>query len=1186
MTTTNNNLGDQLSRDRISDNLDETLFVNAGAGSGKTTALVKRIVNLILEGPKGQRPVPILEIAAITFTEMAGADLRFKLRKSLQDVIDGGDDLDQVKLAQAALDDLDGAAIGTIHSFARRILAEHGMAIGIPPAIEIVDAIGESVAYDENWPAMRDALLDDKQAWAELERALDFGLRLDEVKALGKVLNANWDLIDKLIQKPPASANKIGSLARLLNLESVLFANEPKCTDQTDKWYFKLLELHGLVDDLQAATTDTQKIDILRKIRDFGVGQGGTAKNWDGVAVANMKTDAKAIASEAANLVAAADTNALAPIVYRVGQLVLADVNKRRENGQLQFNDQIILARNLVTQSPEVRAELQAQYRHIFLDEFQDTDPLQIELAMRIAGGVGASAANWANILVPDGSLFLVGDAKQSIYKFRRANIATYLAAEKHFLNETLTTNFRTIAPILKWVNGVMESIITQNADSQPEYVPLVAARNNPNPEAGPAVTIIGAPGTIENPVDANNNKLPKVKADELKEMEAADAVAVICEALSTPWLVSYMVEEEDENREKIKVEHWRPIELKDIVILVPARTTVPFLTAALEKAKIPYQADAASNPFRDLTIVDLHRAVRALAQTKINGSFHLVHALRTRLFGCSDADLVKWVLAGNKFRLPKKGKEYPAGNPVADGLNYLAQLKRKIQKKSLTPAQVLETLIADRQLVEIAAYDAATRATTWRRLRLITDLARAWRRSTKGTGNAIESLDRYIFWVDGQMDEEAKTPEVVLPDLDLDAVRIMTIHNAKGLEFPMVLLTGLTSTKSATRYPEVILNYAEKQFAIKLQSEFFTENFDTWTAADDMREKDENARKLYVGATRAKDHLVVSTHRFLPPVNAKTGQPDLSKVKDTLAQKFADARASLGNDEAKEFPGVKPQDLGTGLLVNPRQIPVPAVTLPTYDVAQQRFKTAQEHSQRLPVINPSSLKNTSIAPFEPTGIAIDDEDGVVLVDAPVVSGSSKTPVFDKGRRAGAIGSLVHKVLEVLMAQHAPAVAQGTVPPELVKQLASHHASEFKLGQKPIKRAVIPYVERALASATVRGAAMALRRWPEVWVGTAVADDVTSSGLYEPQAVTEGIIDLLYQNDDGSFEIVDYKTDTVDPADPAAALKKLEYAYAPQLQAYARALTAITGKPANATLLFLDPTPAVSRPVLQEKTGY
>ena len=154
-------LDDQGQRDRIRDDTAATLFVNAGAGSGKTTALVGRVLTLVLVND-----VRLANIAAVTFTEKAGAELRDRLRAEFEAVWLKQDSNREV--AAQALDDLDGAAIGTLHSFAQRVLAEHPIEAGLPPIIDVLDEVGSSVAFDERWAGLQTELLDDDAIAAPL----------------------------------------------------------------------------------------------------------------------------------------------------------------------------------------------------------------------------------------------------------------------------------------------------------------------------------------------------------------------------------------------------------------------------------------------------------------------------------------------------------------------------------------------------------------------------------------------------------------------------------------------------------------------------------------------------------------------------------------------------------------------------------------------------------------------------------------------------------------------------------------------------------------------------------------------------------------------------------------------------------------------------------------------------------
>ena len=195
---------DEPVRHEIRHDLDTTLFVEAGAGTGKTTALVGRIVELVATGTARLRT-----IAAITFTEAAAGELRDRIREALEHVAAGDRDeqtvdaaitpdeqLARVDRAREALTEIDGAAISTLHGFAQRILAEHPFEAGLPPIFEVYDEIRSAVAFDERWSDFLDQILDDPDHEVPLQRALVTGITLSHLRQVAIELNRNWDLVD------------------------------------------------------------------------------------------------------------------------------------------------------------------------------------------------------------------------------------------------------------------------------------------------------------------------------------------------------------------------------------------------------------------------------------------------------------------------------------------------------------------------------------------------------------------------------------------------------------------------------------------------------------------------------------------------------------------------------------------------------------------------------------------------------------------------------------------------------------------------------------------------------------------------------------------------------------------------------------------------------------------------------
>ena len=252
---------DAAARAQITGQLDRTLFVDAGAGSGKTRSLVDRVVAVVLHPDSA---VPLRHVAAVTFTEKAGAELRDRLRVAFEAALTGADPgSERASRAAGALEDLDAAAIGTLHSFAERILGEHPVEAGLPPLIEVLDEVASSVAFDERWTALRAALLDDPGLEQALLLALAAGMRLEDLRSMARAFNDNWDLLESRVLTMPVAAlppvDTAGLCAEALRLTEL----RGHCIDGDDKFLPRLDCLAGWAGRLQAATGDEARVAVL-----------------------------------------------------------------------------------------------------------------------------------------------------------------------------------------------------------------------------------------------------------------------------------------------------------------------------------------------------------------------------------------------------------------------------------------------------------------------------------------------------------------------------------------------------------------------------------------------------------------------------------------------------------------------------------------------------------------------------------------------------------------------------------------------------------------------------------------------------------------------------------------------------------------------------------------------------------
>ena len=602
---------DDESRRAVEEDLHRTLFLEAGAGSGKTHSLVTRFVALVESG------VPAESIAAITFTEKAANELLDRIRGALEDRAGKGS-----AACEQALTVLDRAAIGTLHAFATRILHEHPLEAGLPPRVEVLDEIASEVGFETRWEAYVDELLDDPAMERPLRLLLATGAGLDHLHDVAAAFEDNWDLVEDRVAWQPASVLPIDVEAVLTRLDEVV-ALAAHCTSASD---LLLIHLEGTVTNLarrlRDADDDDTRLSLLKETVTFG---NGRTNNWTSIGIDAVKQRLCDHDAACEQLVQSVQEAVLQVLASSLAGFTIRGARARRLDGRLEFHDLLVLARSVLRDSkrgPGVRAALARRYQRLLLDEFQDTDPIQVELAVLIASDdPAAGGTDWWKVKIEPGRLFFVGDPKQSIYRFRRADIAMFLKARDALVasHEPLSRNFRTGRPIVEWVNHTFAQLISAVPDSQPAYIALEAER--PAPPTGPPVVFVGRLH------DA------KAYAGPMREAEARDVVAAIVQAMTERWSVGA--------RHADGSETWRDPRWSDIAILLPARTSLPFLEQALEAAQVPFRAETSSLVYGTREVRDLMMVARAVEDP--TDALAVVAALRTPGFACGDDDLYTW---------------------------------------------------------------------------------------------------------------------------------------------------------------------------------------------------------------------------------------------------------------------------------------------------------------------------------------------------------------------------------------------------------------------------------------------------------------------------------------------------------------------------------------------------------------
>ncbi len=652
---------------------------------------------------------------------------------------------------------------------------------------------------------------------------------------------------------------------------------------------------------------------------------------------------------------------------------------------------------------------------------------------------------------------------------------------------------------MIEFVNHVFRELIVAVPESQPEYVALEPVRDAA--PVGPAVVLLGAEPTLEKP-----------SADTLRELEAGDVAATILTALADGWQVA-------------RGEGFEACRLGDICVLLPARTSLGQLEDALDRAGIPYRAETSSLVYGTREIRDLLVVLQAVDDP--TDELALVSALRSPVFGCGDDDLFTFKVRhrGRWNHQAPQPETLPADHPVGDAMRALAAWHDA--RLWLAPSELLDRIVRERRVLEVGFAHGRPRD-LWRRVRFVVEQARAFSEAEGG------SLRDFLHWADLQGSEGARVVETVLPETDDDAVRILTIHGAKGLEFPVTIVSGMT-TQAKTRTAGVQLRFPHDRdtYALRVSARVTTEEFERYEPIDEQMDFHEKLRLLYVAMTRARDHLVVSVHRA-------AREPAGERTTWTHAQLIWSAalvRARLGRvaRRAARPPRVGPR----GPRWRRRPAPVGGVARSTRrrDRARCPSPRAIGHRDR-----PRS-RRTAHGTRPWAGQGRTRPRAPALEQGPVRHRASDAPSTRCSRR--------------WISTPAPG---STTPPPLRPRRRGSSGGKARWRHGPAPRSPPHTVREAVAHGFRR----------EMYVAAPVPDAQGAA------TTLEGYVDLVYRRSDG-LVVVDYKTDAWrDEADLDATVAR----YRLQGASYAVALELATGEPvAECVFVFLGEGEARERAV-------
>ena len=834
---------DHEARQRAIFDLDTSFCLEAGAGTGKTTILVERFLSIIRAG-RAECP----SVAAITFTEKAASEMKdipdqqTRQRTHFQRLTDV-----ERPLLEKARDDLERAQISTIHAFAAAILREFPLEASIDPDFQQLDAFDSAIFEDECFAEFFGQA--DRKHEAALRKLMPLGrpqFCIDLLRSL--TFHYYWDRSSRVAggifeESAAADGNSgqrgsldpsghrdflVSSASRLMDLvrsSSVLSedAGLAEITSfQEEVRHLEVLEGQSLASRLIIIHPKQAKRN---------------QNNWTpSESCKYQKSLCREIAETHEEYCAAyMDDLREALSGWCIDFVDYADARKR-QGGILDFDDLLINVRKVLEDSSVLEA-LRRRYRYILVDEFQDTDPLQAEIIMLLAGRPGSSGID------PEpGRLFVVGDPKQSIYRFRGADVEIYeqikesIAGAGTVLN--ITQNFRSVPGVIEWVNMAFSDLIKKPDDGRymPQYEPVHAMREG----EGPAVFHLDL-------------KTGATRSDEFRREEGVAVARYIWDLVGSGYEVL----------DPVTKEH-RPVRFGDIALIYRSTTGIHHYEDPLREADIPYLVEGGKLYYTRQEVRDISNAVWVIEDPYDSAA--LLAALRSPMFGFSDEEIFLFTRAGGRLHYLEAGipneEEFSAFREAFDLLTRLHS-----ERNSEGPVATVRSLLAR------TGYLSTSKLRVHGEQRVL-NLRKAIQ-TARVFEEKMLSFRHFARWMRDQDILGAAEGESPAIDEGENAVRMITIHKAKGLQFPVVILVNLIQGMHA---PDSFIPRGDGMPAMRIFSRR-TSDYPAASLREESMNEAETIRMLYVAATRAGDLLVIPRS----PENRRGRKPLYHYLADAL---------------------------------------------------------------------------------------------------------------------------------------------------------------------------------------------------------------------------------------------------------------------------------------------------------------
>lgn len=1084
------------------------LCVTAGAGSGKTLVLVERFFRLVRE-----KKARVDEILAITFTEKAAAEMKTRIAGAFEEA-----GMEEERR------EVEFAYISTIDSFCARILRENALEAGVDPGFSVLEEFDARRMMEE---AADEVLLGgDRErlrsflAWTDLESLPDTLLKLyDRIRHAGLPLSLETLAPPKTVER---ALDQV--LIETEKLRETLRELKPH---QREK-----VEPHlGIGERLRSISRSAAPSDLAAEVSRLA-----DAINLAAVRNESVQAPLREIRETLLPRFQAERLEAhAAPWRELLGEL-LETFNTEYERaknaaGVLDFADLEVKVRRLLRDAPEVRGRVRGRFLHVFLDEFQDTNPLQKEIVDLLRG---------------ENNFFAVGDAKQSIYGFRDADVGIITRYRREVKlrggHVLLPENFRSRPEIVGFVNRIFPRLW---GGTDVEFEPMAAAAEHDGKE----------PSSVE------IRRARGARAEEARLVEAAALAGRLSEIVEG---------EEIRISRKDSPRRGEPLTYGDAAVLFRTTTHLRLYERALADRQVPYFVQKGRGYFQTQEVRDLMNLIRVLDNPR--DDYPLAAALRSPLCGLSDDDLYR--LARSRSTLGE-GRLSAALESIPDDLTpegrdragrFRHRLHHLRDRRGSGPLWIaLEEVLSETDLTTRALLHANGRR-RFANLRKLVDLVRA--REAEGE----TSLPELVRALEEYGGTEIRESEAAVDSPRDDTVRLMTIHAAKGLEFPLVVLADLghadhRATEGFEFRPSrglgfPLFNPETGKRDLKPLS------FEEIGRDRDEAERRESIRLLYVAATRAREHLILSGWSAesrerrdswmksilegleIGPGFPETGEvrhpgdPELLLAASSPEKKGRARRASLMDLEGAQIRRGEPLTLPlddltlahAGRIVARVALPDPPVETTPYvatttEILQHHLCPRRYHLRY-------GLGAPGAANFGGIPRREEGEAAPASGEAPPGGEGEFTELKDDEVPAEALGNVVHQIL-----------AEAPGSPRILALLAT---LENAGARREAERQVRTFKESRLGKEAA-GAEM-MKEHP--------------FAFGRGGAILRGQIDLIVRHANGALWMVDYKTSRIGAGEVQARAADYEL----QLRIYALAVREVFGRlPAAAFLHFLHP---------------